>query len=252
MSEMQLNGPEIYKFFTGRNVDQMPLLIHEDRIPVSIAGVMERRVHAYPSKIRETWLNINVKTGDGIAYHPDGYVKLVRDTLRDINPRSRLIDGAFALEDGQYESLHGLELSRAEVKKYVSYYPMEGSVVGFSKNEVKSNPLWRFYSRDLNLLKEYTDLIFPPRARFEYDKKMRIRITRQESISKKIPTMRLLYIRGNDTLSRSDIEGTLDLDNPYHVLIGATPEAYIPEVKRTSIDTIISSALKRMNVPFFK
>ena len=45
-----LNEVEKYKEFPGRNVDQMPKLIAEGRVPMSVAGLMRRRTHKKPMK----------------------------------------------------------------------------------------------------------------------------------------------------------------------------------------------------------
>ena len=53
-----------YKEFYGRNTEQMPLLIAEGRIPLSVAGVMEQRLRSE----KPDWKNNYFDTGDAVAY----------------------------------------------------------------------------------------------------------------------------------------------------------------------------------------
>ena len=38
-------APQKFKEFSGKNVEQMPLLVAEGRTPLSVAGLMQRRKH---------------------------------------------------------------------------------------------------------------------------------------------------------------------------------------------------------------
>ena len=49
MGKFPLNDVQKHKEFYGRNIEQMPKLIAEGRTPLSIAGLMKRRIEALNS-----------------------------------------------------------------------------------------------------------------------------------------------------------------------------------------------------------
>ncbi|MEK6856187.1 MAG: hypothetical protein AABX66_03460 [Nanoarchaeota archaeon] len=90
---LELNDAVLpYKEFYGRNVDQMPALVADKRVPLSVAGLMERRLNSG----KAVWKNNYFDCGDAIAYHPDGGVKIVLDAkpLREMTASSKLKNGA--------------------------------------------------------------------------------------------------------------------------------------------------------------
>ncbi|MEK6926103.1 MAG: hypothetical protein AABW50_02390 [Nanoarchaeota archaeon] len=166
---LQLNpAPVTFKDFYGRNVDQMPKLIEDNRTPLSVAGLMEARLK-YGKKFRD-WMNNHFDTGDGVIYHPNGKIKIVHDSqlIRGLNPRSPLRNGALILEDGVYESIQGQEFEKSKFEKYTND--------SLSAESVKKNPIWQALARgNQSLLNEYTDfLFFEAKKDFEYDKNMGI------------------------------------------------------------------------------
>jgi len=172
---MQLNKDneyasfEKYKEFYGRNVGQMPKLIAEGRIPLSIADLMKRRLEFRDSDVNSSWLDNYFDAGDSVVYHPKGNLKIVLDSklLRQINSNSSLRNGALVLEDGVYEKLEGQEFTRKELEEYVEK-PL-------TKKQVKENPLWRTLARGQNLLNEYADFIFTEaKDKFDYTENMRV------------------------------------------------------------------------------
>jgi len=163
---LQLNPvPETYKEFSGKNVDQMPKLLADARVPLSMAGLLEAKLKY--GKDFPAWMNNYFDTGDAIVYHPDGRIKIDTDSenLRRINPKSQVINGALIIDDGVYNTIQGQEFMKSEIEKYTGK--------ALSKKEVKSNPLWRALVNDQNLLNEATDFIFSEaKDRFDYDKNM--------------------------------------------------------------------------------
>ena len=81
--------PEIYKEFYGANVDQMPKLLAEARVPLSMAGLLKAKLKY--GKDLPAWMNNYFGTGDAVVYHPDGRIKIDIDSenLREINIRDR-------------------------------------------------------------------------------------------------------------------------------------------------------------------
>ena len=157
MRKLQLNEPiENYKEFYGEIIYQMPKLIAEGRIPLSVYGLMEARLAASTgfNAVRSSWLDYSFETGDGIVYHPDGKVKLVHDAspLRELTSESKLSEGALILPEGIYEELEGQKLTKTQVKKNTENY--------LSKKRILNNPFWQFFAReDSDLLKEYAKLV---------------------------------------------------------------------------------------------
>ena len=218
---LELKVPtQVYKEFYGRNVDQMPLLIKEGRVPMSVSGLMKRRLEVENSKdkdLRNYYLNNYFGTGDGLARHPDGRVKIVLDAkqLKELNPESELLllGGGLILTDGVYEALEGLEFNTKDLDKYTGR-PLK-------KGEVKDNPIWLALARgDQHLLDEYTDMIFAKaKIQFNYNENMGLYLLSVQEKS----IMRSWFVRGLD--SGSDAGGYLTLGGAIGRLVGVAPEA---------------------------
>ena len=163
---------EPYKVFPSEgnapNIEQMPILIREGRYPIPVAELMEERLKASSSsdeEVKRNWLYNYFYTGDGQARRLDGRLKIALDAqpLREINPQTKLINGAVPQSDEQYDGLQGIELSKEEVEKYIGK--------ALSKEDVLNNRAWRILARhpdevpkelarDKNLLPEYANLVF--------------------------------------------------------------------------------------------
>lgn len=212
-----------YKEYHGKATEEMPRLIADGRIPISVAGVMLRRLEVladhFSEEVRRNWLGNIFDTGDGVAYHVDGRVKIVPNAppLRNIDPfNCKLVGGVLVLEDGVYEQLEGLELSREEAEKYYT-----GRFVTTTKEEVKSDRVWRFLARgDDTLLNEYADLVFAKIfARIKIGNikdAMRIYITANPEY---VPTMRRIAI--GDVNEGSRAYGTIA--DPFAHFVGVAP-----------------------------
>ncbi|MBI2651822.1 hypothetical protein HYX01_05095 [Candidatus Woesearchaeota archaeon] len=174
MNGSQLNKSGFkYKEFCGKTVDKMPQLIGEGRMPLSVAGLMEIRLETQnaPAEVRDYWRDNFFDTGDGIAYHPNGRIKIVADAipLREMNSGSRLVDGTLVLPHDIYKSLEGMEFTREAIERYFSD--------GYTREGAKLNPLWKILARDQHLLNEYVDLTFAEaKLQFQYDTNMGIYI----------------------------------------------------------------------------
>lgn len=183
-----------YKEFYGRNTAQMPLLIAEGRIPMSVAGVMKQRLDSE----KQDWKNNYFFTGDAIVYSPNKRFKIVRDAqlLREINAESNLENGALILEDGMYESLDGEEFLYGDVKKLLEK--------DLSQADVLKHPVWKAVARDQALLEEYVPRMFAEmKKRFSYEENMGVYL---DSFDK--PKLRALVIGGLVDRSRL-IGGTI-------------------------------------------
>ncbi|HRZ85285.1 MAG TPA: hypothetical protein P5277_00735 [Candidatus Paceibacterota bacterium] len=147
---------EVYREFYGQNVAQMPLLVADRRVPMNVAQLLQRRLDVRNSDadVRTAYHDNYFDTGDAIAYHPDGRVKVVLDsqTLREINPKSQLTNGALVLTEDAYRALDGVEFKKGKLEKVNE---------GLSIKEVKAHPVWKVLTReDKALLDDYADWAF--------------------------------------------------------------------------------------------
>ncbi len=234
MSELQLNDAQNYKEFYGRNTEQMPKLIAEGRLPLSVFGLMKRRLEVLSSSdvVKSSYWDNYFDSGDGIAYHPDGRAKIILDAqpLRDLTPSSKLKNGALVLDD--YNSLESLELSKADLERYA---------LGewLNRRDVKENPIWQALARDKELLDDYAEAVFSQgKEKFGYDKLMGI----FRSSASDVPTMRFWYLCG--LCSRSNARGNVRLDIDGGRLVGVTPEAQSVAQKmvRPTLSQVLSVA----------
>ena len=211
---------EPYREFYGSNVQQMPLLISgkDDkgevidipRIPLSVAGLMERRLNSS----KGAWKDNYFDNGDAIVYHPDGKFKIVLDAqaLREITPKSKLQNGALILADGMYEKMQGHEFTRNDAEIITGRE--------LSPNEVKAHPIWGVVARDKTLLQAYVEKMFPEmKERFSYETAMGVYLASKE----KVPTLRVLFAYRLENWSR--LRGLSNLDCGDGRFAGVAPEA---------------------------
>lgn len=144
-----------YKQFYGELQEQMPKLIAEGRIPMNTSQLMQKQIYSKndPLEMEGAWTKNHFSTGDAIIHHPNGDTKIVLDcqTLREITPESKIINGSLIIDEDTYKNLPG-EVFTKENRVRKNY--------NFSKEEVKAHPVWRILARDQSLLNEYTDFIF--------------------------------------------------------------------------------------------
>ena len=224
MSQLMLNDPVVpFKEFYGRNNEQMSKLIEEGRIPLSVAGLMEKRLEVLTNssdEVRSAWWDNYFDTRDGIFYHPDGDLKVVlgAQPIRDMAGDSKLYSGALVLGEDRdssinvYSSLEGAEFKRNDLEGQV------GKVL--SKDAVKNHPVWNALVTDKALLDEYVDATFAQgKERFDYDNMMGIWISSPQNIA----TGRLWFV--NDLEYDSLASGDDDIDDSDGRLVGVAPEA---------------------------
>ncbi|MEK6871571.1 MAG: hypothetical protein AABX16_01575 [Nanoarchaeota archaeon] len=190
-----------YKEFYGRDTEQMPKLIAENRIPLSVANILQARLTF--GETLPDWINYYFDTGDAIVYHPKGNVKIILDSahLREINPKSKISNGALVLENDIYNSVDGVKFSRKELEKHLRKL--------LSKKQAKENPIWQVLARDKNVLNEYVDFAFAKmKERFCYDENMGVYLDSPSDITK----LRSWYVRGFKYMSIAGGGGDLGSD----------------------------------------
>jgi len=213
---LQLNEPgsEKYKEFYGRNTEQMQKLIGEGYSPLSVAKLMELRINngeELPDS-RDKYVNM----GDIVIYNQNEKLKIVYDSqhLREINPQSRIRNGALILEYSVYESLQGPEFTRSELKNSTEKQ--------LSKKQAKENPIWLALARDKAKLHEYVDCVFSETKKiFGYTENMGVYLDLPSDNIK----LRSWYVDGFG--GRSDADGRVDLDGDYGRLVGVAPGAQL-------------------------
>lgn len=226
--ELTLNLPEeyierdgqrvpIYKEFQGRNVDQMPKLVADGRVPMNVAQLMQRRldVRNSDSKVKSAYMDNYFDTGDAVVYHPNGNVKIVLDseTLRQMTSESQRNAGALVLSEDAYKALDGEEFKKGKIEKVNEW---------MSREEVKAHPVWKVLAREnQSLLNDYTDYIFAEgKERFNYDTAMEIF---PGYANGKTPEMRAWYVGG---LGNGSVAGGwCDLGSGGGRFVGIAPEA---------------------------
>jgi len=228
---LKLNATrEAYKAFpqkgTAPNVEQMPKLIADDRVPMNFAQLMQRTLDVRNSDvdIKSSYLDNYFDTGDAILYHPDGRVKIVLDsqTLREITPKSKLINSALVLTEDTYNASQGEEFKKGKLGKVNN---------GMSRVDVKAHPVWKVLARGQALLNDYTDFIFGEyQGRFSKDialDDLRLMGVYPSSAQGSTPDLRAWIV---DRLGgRSFAVGGYGLDDGGGRFVGIAPEAlYAP------------------------
>ena len=210
---------KVYIGFYGRTVEQMPKLIVDGRVPMSVAGLMRKRLEVRNSNAAvETWIYDSFKTGDAVVYHPDGRVKIVLDsqTLREITLKSELRKGALVSTEDAYRASQGEEFKEGELGKVNEW---------LTKEQVKAHPVLKVLARDQELLRDYADCIFAKgEEMFYYDTAMAVL---PSSAQGNTPELRAWFISsfGFGPGSRSDVHGDSDLGVDYGCLVGIAQEA---------------------------
>ena len=214
---LKLNATrEAYREFYGRNVEQMPKLIADGRVPMSVAGLMQRRLDVRNSDadVKTSYMDNYFDSGDAVVYHPDGRVKIVLDsqTVRDITPKSELRNGALILTEDAYNDLQGAEFKKGKLGKVDER---------LSREQAKAHPVWKVLARDQALLNDYVDFIFAEgKQRFDYDTAMGVY---PSSAQGSTPDLRAWCV--NRLEVRSYAYGRYHLDDDYGRFLGIAPEA---------------------------
>lgn len=207
---------ETYQEFYGRNIEQMPKLIADGRVPMNTAQFMQKRldVRNASEDVKDYWTNNYFDTADAVVYHPDesgGWDKLKIDLdsqyLREMISESSRNGGALILGEDVYNALEGEEFTRKQLGKINE---------SLSRKDIKSHPAWRVLARDQTLLNDYVDFVLEEaKERFGYNTTMPVYTA---LTCGNLPEMRGLCISGIGT--RSCARGIGSLDDCLGLLIG--------------------------------
>ncbi len=159
---------ETYKGFYGKDTEEMPLIKADGRIPMNTSQLMQRRLELVngPAGPRDFYTSTPLSTGDAIAYHPSGRVKIILNSksIMDMTPEAPRIGGDLLIIEDVYPSLEAQEFRIKDLGKINER---------LSRDEAKNSLVWKILSRDQSLLEEYVDYVFSTvEKRFGYQSAM--------------------------------------------------------------------------------
>ncbi|MBU1028483.1 MAG: hypothetical protein KKF48_05555 [Nanoarchaeota archaeon] len=233
--------------YDGKNVDTMPKLLADGRVPMSTSQLMNYRINE-GGRFAD-WKNLYFDTSDLIAYASkgDGKVKFIltvkkngkidekngRKSLGLISPSSKLSSGAIELGQEQYNALNGIEVNIKDLGRTGKY---------LTQDEILGNPVWRILARhpnavpkefaeDSNLLKEYTSWV---ESQTGDNENMAVYV---DSLGKS-PKLRAWYVYRLD--GRSNANGVNNLDDGDGRFVGLAPEAHASRIARPTLEQALS------------
>lgn len=215
---MRLNEPiEKFREFYGKNPEQMPKLIADNRVSMSAAGLMQRRLELRNSKdaeLKASWMDNYFDIGDGALYVSDGSLTVAYDAqaLRDMNEDSKLAYGALDLSDADLKDISGQRFTKEQLEKMVLGQTL-------TLKQARAHPVWQALAReDTKLLQDYTEMVFTDnKERFEEDN-MGIYL----GFTSDAPKMRVWYVGG--AYSGSGVSGDVRLGDEGGRLVGVVSE----------------------------
>ena len=150
---------EYREFYDGRNVEQMPNLIADGRVPMSVAELMQIRLDVRNSDadIKSSYMDNYFDTGDAVVYHPDGDVLIYLDSqdLRAMTPESPRSRGALLLSEDRDEAFAIYEQLRKQSNVVEFKKGKLGKVDEYlSRYEARSHPVWKALAGDKFLLED--------------------------------------------------------------------------------------------------
>jgi hypothetical protein len=211
--EFDSNKQGIYKEFYGRNIDQIPLLISEGRVPMNTSQLMQKRLNGiselevisedFSKGIEDFWGSRGFNTFDVVIYNLNRDIKIVLDyqPLKEINPQTQRKCGGLTISEDFYKTLEGEVLNKDNIGKIN---------MPLTKEEAKVNPVWKVLARDQALLNDYVDFVFSKRKRFLYYTGMSVCLN--DFSSKKLPEIRLWTISGIEFGADALGFGSIDYD----------------------------------------
>jgi len=214
-----------YQAFPGSSQEQMPLLHKAGYCVISVAEVVDRRLHA-PEDVIGAWRNNSLRTASGSSRSKDGsaLIFLRSPSLSSLTDQSPLYCGAMVLSDGQWEVEKGsssfLHLTAEEAGKAEGGYVFKNGIWQ-PENDVVGD-IWNFLTQyKYKNLKDYVKLV--GEGKEEWRSIMRIYLNR--TMKGESPTLRSSVL--NRTDSNSNAGGNYSLYNNDGCLVGVAPEAQV-------------------------
>jgi len=221
---------QIYKEYIGKKTVQLRKIKDDERVPISNAQLMTRRLEVWNSneEIKNSYFNYSFDTGDSIIKYSDIEIVIDLDSqyLRNVTSRSprnknngslllsENIDEANAIYEELKKQPDVIVFDKRDKRK------LKNLNRWLKKEEVKTDPLFRVIARERSLLNDYTDFIFSEgKKEFNYDRMMGIFLASDKGI---LPEMRTLCFCNLEC--RSAINGGDNIDARGY-LIGVDLEA---------------------------
>lgn len=139
---------QIYKAFPGRNIDEMPKLVSESRIPIGVAEIMVRNIELEKrdneEDVKEVYRNNGFTTGDAFISHPSQRFAIIfnSERLRKLNSHTPRKKGALTLTDECFKDAL-MQDNVYEIKKEDLIYNNQW----LSKQEAFNSKVWRIINR---------------------------------------------------------------------------------------------------------
>ncbi len=236
-----------YEVYPGKNIEQMPMLIKDGRVPIIPGGVLRRRLEVlgegFSDDVRKEWWHNYSDTGMGVARHSDGSVKFVPNAkqMRELNLKSTLKGNLLVLGDDVYESLKGLKLTSKQIRKEI-----KGE---YSPEEIPENMVWLYFDNDASFLREYVKetLAFAKANKLDYNKLMGLYLP---SVDEEVARMGLVCVGGLEFGSDADGRFNLGYDGR---LVGVPENAAEGGAQKTSatqegLENLIGKGVRVGNV----
>ena len=162
MTNIRLNQQQYETFGNGGEtyLVAMPKLIAAGMQPLGVADIMRKHLEHYHSRDSDqihanVWNSNYFDTGDAIISN-DGNVKIVCNAspLFSVTPKSKLRNGALIITPELYQSMDGVELTKAQMEKAGIYNLLP-------QDRVVAHPVWQALAGgDQSLLNDYTTMVF--------------------------------------------------------------------------------------------
>ncbi len=146
-------APSGFEVFEGKSYAKLMPEIADKELILGMNGIMRRRVFGSDDDITY-FRKRSFDTVDSCACHSDGRFKIVYDCelLKDVNPKSVLVNGALLLGNGVYDNLSGVVFSASD-RRYTNR--------ALTEVEAKKDPFWLAFARnDQELLDQYVEEVF--------------------------------------------------------------------------------------------
>jgi len=145
MNLNDISPREKYKEFYRKNIEQMQLLVRDNRTPLTMKDIIERRINS--SQV--DWRNNYFDTCDAIVQF-NGEIKVIKNcnVLKSMNKDTKIENGGIKITEKQFKNLKGkkFKIKGMKLNEYLT------------KKEAKSHPIWKYLLG--NLLNKYADLVF--------------------------------------------------------------------------------------------
>lgn len=198
---------EGFKEYFGKNIEQRPLIVAANRIPMRVAHLMGMRI-LHP---KSDWMSNYFDCDDRIAYHSGGERLKIgsRGELKDYGKYGKLVKYAIEFDDANYDRLPWKEMNKGEL-----------ILDGVSREQSKTHMLWfELSQRNQGLLDAFVETVYRVG---KYREAMSVCL---EESTRARSWMRAACVYGLELWSR--FGGWFHLGDDNGRLVGVAPEALV-------------------------